>query len=214
VAIKPIEGRNMLIDCGAHFGEASELFLKRLPKGTGGDWVFFGFEPNPNIDKYMRDVLDAFLFKKAVYIEDGELEFYLSKKGKTKQQASTMRNKISGKLDINHPVKVPCVDFSRWISTCNPEVYKVVLMDIEGAEYDVLERMVEYGTINNINVLYVEFHAHKLHMDVSRHIKLIHDLQQIKGLELHGDYKPNQPERAFISTYLSKDYLKLCGGKQ
>ena len=38
--------------------------------------------------------------------------------------------------------------------------YIVVKLDIEGAEYEVIESMLNSGAINRVNELYIEWHDH------------------------------------------------------
>ena len=53
------------------------------------------------------------------------------------------------------------IDFSRWLSAnFSIRDYIIVKMDIEGAEYEVLEKMIRDGTLQMVNELYVEFHQH------------------------------------------------------
>jgi hypothetical protein len=57
------------------------------------------------------------------------------------------------------PVPVPAIDFSAWLRrTVGPDDHVVVKMDIEGAEYPVLTKLLNDGTINLISVLYIEWH--------------------------------------------------------
>jgi len=46
-------------------------------------------------------------------------------------------------------------------STDNGVPFIAVKMDIEGAEYDVLEHMKEEGTLDMVDYLGLEFHAHR-----------------------------------------------------
>ena len=124
-----------------------------------------------------------------------------------------MKNKTSGDLDKKNPVTVECIDLSVWISeTFSADDHITLLMDIEGAEYDVLEKMVADNSIGIIDVLYVEFHAHKMVMDVPRHVSLIKNLMSIETLDLRGDFKPSKttPQMGRIEEYVSKQYLKGC----
>jgi FkbM family methyltransferase len=56
-------------------------------------------------------------------------------------------------------VTVDCVDFSDWIKQFRgKEVY--VKFDIEGAEFDVLEKMINDGTIDIVTEFWIEWHDH------------------------------------------------------
>ena len=62
-------------------------------------------------------------------------------------------------MDYTRAARVKCLDFSRWLlQNFNCTDHIVVKMDIEGAEYAVLEKMVVDGSIDYVNELFVEFH--------------------------------------------------------
>ena len=54
--------------------------------------------------------------------------------------------------------KVSVVDLPSWIEHLEQPSYIVLKLDVEGAEYDILDRMLERGTLSRINELYIEFH--------------------------------------------------------
>ena len=56
--------------------------------------------------------------------------------------------------------EVPCIDLSEFIRTnFKPDDNIVIKMDIEGAEYDTLEKMIVDKTIDYINYISVEWHS-------------------------------------------------------
>jgi len=93
---------------------------------------------------------------KVVWTYDGEITFYAS--GRRHGQANSIypnpnkpRNENSRQLE--------CIDFSNWIKdTFSKDDYIVLKMDIEGAEYDVLSKMLADKTLDYINVMYLECH--------------------------------------------------------
>ena len=55
---------------------------------------------------------------------------------------------------------VPCIDFAEWIRfNCDAADFIVCKLDIEGAEYQVLDSMNRLGVLSWIDYLYVEWHA-------------------------------------------------------
>jgi FkbM family methyltransferase len=56
-------------------------------------------------------------------------------------------------------IEVESIDISKWIlnNFCKSD-YIVMKMDIEGSEYEVLPKMIEDGSIEYIDVLYIEWH--------------------------------------------------------
>ena len=58
-----------------------------------------------------------------------------------REKNSRGESSSSGSHEI---IRVPCFDFSAWLRSL-PE-HAVVKVDVEGAEFPILERMVEEGT--------------------------------------------------------------------
>lgn len=58
-------------------------------------------------------------------------------------------------------ILVESIDFSEYIKTVSdPEDYIVVKLDIEGSEFDVLDKLISDNTLKYINKIYIEFHPH------------------------------------------------------
>ena len=72
---------------------------------------------------------------------------------------------------------MPAIDFSRWLKEMiarhteadGSKPFVVVKMDIEGAEYAVLEELVRDGTITLISDLMVEFHTQQFDQNQRPH---------------------------------------------
>lgn len=64
--------------------------------------------------------------------------------------------------------------------------YVVLKIDIEGAEYELLEYMIETKLIDLVDEIYCEWHQHKIpSIPISRHNTLVSNLQKI-GFNLTG----------------------------
>lgn len=111
---------------------------------------------------------------------DGELQFYLTQgqEGATDKQdfrnpdcdidsgsnpagASTL---MEGAVRAGKPVTVPAIDFARWLSELKlqPEDRVLLKIDIEGAEVEVLERLMAHNNgadLCRVERLLVEWHA-------------------------------------------------------
>jgi len=156
--------RRVFIDCGANTGAILEQFIAER-KG----FEFYAFEPQPELAQIVKDVVRKHptvkieFYPKAVWTENTTLNFYLATKwaenyrgGSTLLKGHT-NNQCN--IDYQHPISVDAIDFSKWIiSHFNPNDYIVIKMDIEGGEYEVLEKMIATGALTYINELIVEFH--------------------------------------------------------
>lgn len=130
----------IFIDCGYYAGKALEQYDLK-------GWKIYAFEPNPDIE------VPDFVRREAVWVSDGEVTFQI---GGRHDAAS-----IEGTGGHGDPklIKVPSIDFSKFVSEL-PQV-DICSMDIEGAEFKVLEKMLEDKTIDKIKLLDIEFH-HRL----------------------------------------------------
>lgn len=161
----------IFIDAGANLGTVSAAFYK---EHKDEDFIFHLFEPNTGlfdtIYKNMKEVPRYSLHPNAVWIQNSSnVNFYLSRKNIRKNNklyyqdgSSLLRIKKTGNLDYDNPIRISTIDFSEWVVTyCKKKDYIVLKMDIEGAEYSVLTKMIETGSIDYIDKLYVEFHDKK-----------------------------------------------------
>jgi len=148
--------KKVLIDCGSHVGGFTEFFLENVP--TAKDYEIHLFEPNPRFKDCYGEIKGTY-HPEAVWIEDGEIDLAL---GTYKGLSSSV---IAGKkrhINYNNKIKVKCIDFGKWIKeTFNKDDYIVLKMNMEGAEYEVLPKMFEDGSIEYIDLLFGELHKEK-----------------------------------------------------
>lgn len=152
--------RKIFLDCGAHKGESIDVFLRCFDKNN--EFEIYSFEPNPQLKNYFKKYkkLDNFTFiNKAVWIKDGFIDFYGLDEGPRRDVGCTINK---NKIDISHnePIRVESLSLSNWIkSNFNVEDYIILKLDIEGAEYDIINNMIKENTFDYINKFYVEFHV-------------------------------------------------------
>lgn len=155
---------NVFIDLGSHFGAITRKFI--ASKMYSPDFVIHCFETNPIITQESFDKYPAgcIIHREAAWIYDGQLEFFINADQRV-QGSSAFKEKITGNLDKEHPVRVDCINFSAWIAkNFTRQDNVVVKCNIEGAEYPVLNQMMRDGTIDIISKLYLRRHWHKIGM--------------------------------------------------
>lgn len=82
-----------------------------------------------------------------------------------------------------------CVDFSKFvIQKFNKSDYVELKIDIEGAEYNLLEKMINEGSIKYIKKIYCEWHYRKIGESYSRNLSLINNLNRL-GYNITGENK-------------------------
>ena len=65
----------------------------------------------------------------------------------------------TGPENFNLTIEVDCINLREFIETFSKKDNIVLKLDIEGAEYDILEDFIQHNTLDYINHLYVEFHS-------------------------------------------------------
>lgn len=147
----------ILIDCGASDGAA----IPDLTKQFGPFDKIFAIEANPSCVEALRnkninniEILNAAVSTVADYIK-----LYL---GDNFTESSILLSKTTGNLNTDRYVDVESIDFNDWL-TMNISMEDTVIckMDIEGAEFDVLEHIISRGGINLINIILIEWHANR-----------------------------------------------------
>lgn len=134
----------IFIDAGYYYGAALDLME------PDNSWDIYAFEPNLELE------IPSWVSRDVVWIKDGTVRFKLNR---DRNDASS----INSGMGSYEKVDYPCIDFSRFIRELPDDVI-VCSMDIEGAEFKVLEKMLKDNTIDKITVLDIEFH-HRLMND-------------------------------------------------
>lgn len=171
--------RKLFIDCGGYDGCSVVQFLLEHP-----DFDCITFEPNAAFHEYYKNVPTQ-LVAKAVYIYDGEIDFIVDPiDGDGSSLIAGKRIDATQKLEnADCPViHIPCVDLSAFVRNIAPQYEEIRLkMDVEGAEYDILEKMLADGVLPLISKLYCEFHNLKIPIEPGRHESVVQRVSSIVG---------------------------------
>lgn len=156
----PAHGRSLFVDCGAFDGCSVVMFLLSHPHC---DCV--SFEPNPELWPYFAD-LPTTLNRAAAYVYDGEISFTIDPVD-ADGSSLVLGKRIDFHRKVHDPdcpiAHVPCVDISNYIARARSVYDEIILkLDVEGAEYDILEKMTVDGTIHMVSKIYCEFHGSKI----------------------------------------------------
>ncbi|XP_035696579.1 uncharacterized protein LOC118430004 isoform X2 [Branchiostoma floridae] len=169
--------RKILLDCGGNVASTVQLFRETYPDGK--DYVIHSFELDDRLAPYFAPYSNHVLHcPTAVSNKDGNMTAYAESawspgKGKTSgrdmqwgggtlfaHKKEIQDNITGGSRRLTYRRTVPTVDLSRWIKeNTNVDDYVIFKLDVEGAEYDILTKMLKEDTFRWIDKYYGEYHG-------------------------------------------------------
>jgi len=125
---------------------------------------FFLFECNPRMSATVRHAVKddphATFLEKAVWTEDGTMKFWIDNDPQQADHGSSLFEDHAMVEGEELMSEVETVDFSKWLGElATVDDLVVVRMDIEGAEYEVLKKLIVDGNAKLIDHLDLEYHA-------------------------------------------------------
>ena len=180
----------LFLDLGANIGQGYSWFSKFF-KGENIDFELF--EPNPYCYKKLKNNLK--IKKQAVTIHNlgvstksGKVKFYgLQEEGDIYSLSGSIlknHNSIHYESKEENAIEIKTIDLGEYIIEKSKTYEKLIIkMDIEGAEVDILEKLISTEIVNLIDILYVEFHSqYQVKSKYSRLIR-VREKQIIKSLK-------------------------------
>jgi FkbM family methyltransferase len=156
--------RKILIDCGANDNHQDYTQKFGIGEEKYDDFEIHAFEPNPTFKRSFSDTKVVF-YQKAIWIKDERKDFYLEpdKVGctlmKEKMEADPGMTDKAIAQSINTPIQVDCIDIAKFIENNFDKDDLIYLrMDIEGAEFGVLNHLINTGIASYIDEFWIEFH--------------------------------------------------------
>jgi len=180
----------IFLDCGTNLGQGLLQFIDK--KIINSTFKIHCFEPNPYAFKFVKNrLLDEnykdynIIFnevalwtencKKNLTIEAFSGEYNCQHTGKNlgyDLRAGGATNIMENDWnkphyinynDLDKTIDVDCINFSQYLqNNIQKDDYVICKMDIEGAEYEVLKKLIKEDTIDFIDELYIEWHSHLL----------------------------------------------------
>lgn len=151
--------KKYFIDAGCHKGQS----IIKAQSLYGKDIQIIGFEAVPYLayalQSYYSNNKNIQINWNAVWVEDKPINLNIPKTG------ASWSNSVYSRWDDTDTLthKVPGIDISSWIkNNFSKEDYIVLKLDIEGAEYEVLDKMIKDGTVDYINEFHGEWHESKI----------------------------------------------------
>lgn len=196
--------RNIFLDCGTHEGQGLCELAPKLPQ----DCEIYCFEPNPCITLSKHDMrtiatnagirfssLD--LHKKAIWVSNDGVRFVSIggfPRGTTnlRGQASSIANISNHNRTDNNMIDIPSIDLVYFIRLLNlmPEDKLYIKMDIEGAEFEVISKLLKADDIHqHISHMWIEWHERYFDVSVYQPLryKLVDSLKSV-GIQVDDWY--------------------------
>ena len=188
--------RKIFLDVGANKGQN----IRNFRNVYGDDYEVFTFEPNPECiahikNKYQSDE-KVTIMQCAAWNMNGTQELELGVHTVSSSMRKDKLTSMSGKT-----ILVQTLDLSEWIQenfTTDDEI--IMYVDIEGAEYEVLDKMMSDNILNAswFNKIYMEFHETKLSsLPRSLHNKIYDFLIETfkENVFIHAKYQADEYEK-------------------
>jgi FkbM family methyltransferase len=152
---------DIAIDCGANLGLITEILAK------GGAEVH-AFEPNPDAFRVLcertQNMPNVHRHQQAVLDHDDTMTLYLHVNYALNPERFSSRSSLIAEkrnVDDRAGVTVQVIDLVAFIEKLGRPV-KLLKVDIEGAEYALLNGLIDRGVIDRIERVFVETHAHAI----------------------------------------------------
>jgi len=204
--------KKVFIDCGAHKGESLEAFSSLY--ADSGEYEAYCFEIS---DRRMfkqaglkimsrlvleKNIKSAVWDTKAVWVKDGTITWY----DDADEGSSVIKDKYA-----HNPRKAESFDLSSWIKDNFLESDTIILkLDIEGAEYEVLQKLYNDGTLRYIDKLYCEIHGAKCGKSLAQSLNLVAGAKDF-GHHIYvwsAQDMSSLGERIYDEKLLQKEYVK------
>ena len=177
---------SLVIDVGANVGKFTDIFLKK-------GFKVHAFEPDPIAINELKKICgndneNLELFEVAVGIKEESKKLYRYRKFDVANPETTIGSSLlSFRSGKDKPfVEIKCIDFIKYLKNIDNKI-ALLKIDIEGAEVEILEKIVDEGIHKKIGRIYVETHerfSHRIALEtVNFRLRLVKE--NIKNINLN-----------------------------
>lgn len=159
----------IFLDCGSNFGQGFEEIKHNFNLSNP---IVYMFEPNPNCFCCLKEKYPLYNLNNVAVWNKNErrilnMEYLSSAKAPVGGWSNILEDNYIiptwvPKENVGQwKVEVDCIDFSGWVKKNINQADNVYMkMDIEGAEIEVLDKMIEDNVLVYINHIIIEWHFH------------------------------------------------------
>jgi FkbM family methyltransferase len=196
-SIKKVRKKKLFVDCGGYDGCSAIKFLEKNP-----EFQCITFEPNPMLHEYYWDI-PTHLVRACVSTSNGVIDLTLDM---TDSDGSSI---VDGKVidivgivpnELAPRVKVDSIDLLSFLMNVNPYFEEIVVkLDIEGAEYDILNSMSDWEVWPcNFSTIHCEFHWEKIGMTYELHRKILEKI--LPKVNVYDDWDALTHRIAYVDS--------------
>jgi FkbM family methyltransferase len=156
-----IHKHKVCIDCGANVGNITDQMAS-----CGA--IVYAFEPNPYAFKFLQKRFEGkqnvHLFNNGVWDKKTKMRLYLHENSDQDEVMWSTGSSIldyKGNILKNKFVDIEVIDLVEFIKSLNKKIY-ILKIDIEGAECELLEKIIKTRIYKKIKKIFVETHDHKI----------------------------------------------------
>lgn len=163
--------KNIFLDCGANLGQGFERWRSFLNIDIETTQIYM-FEPisefskklaekyiHPNIKIYNVGVWDEDTTR-TLNIENTDVKWTTNILEDNFKIPTHTDPRYMSEWPPKISQKIQCIDFSKFIiNTFNKDQKIFLKLDIEGCEYEVLDKMIKDSSIDYIDTINIEFHS-------------------------------------------------------
>lgn len=165
---------DLCLDLGANVG----TFTRRMAE-TGADVI--SFEPDPGaypvLEKSVGDLPNVTLIHKAAGHRKDTLTLHRSEKWSADNPAAHTEGSSlvnpGGAADDPNAIEVDVIDIISFIEDLDRDI-RIIKMDIEGAEWDIMNRLIDHPLLARIDCIFVETHER---IDPAKYVPMFDALQ-------------------------------------
>lgn len=170
----------IFLDGGTHLGGGIKSISKK--EGIDSTWRIHTWEANPHT--YKKNLTDTKkynnfniqFYNSALSTYDGKIDVMVLKQttkytkevvntgqGSTTLSADKFKNPSLKESQMLEKVEINCIDFVSWIEKHTTSTDEITIkLDVEGSEYEILEKLIESNHLARIKKIYVEWHSYAL----------------------------------------------------
>jgi FkbM family methyltransferase len=181
-----IRDQDVCIDCGCNAGAVADIFLS---KGA----VTYAFEPHPYLSEMLSKKYTGNdkmkVFNSAVWDRYTRMDLHVQKvKGSdvvNLEGTTLFANRIDARLETKCSVEV--IDLTEFIISLGKRV-KVLKIDVEGAEFEIIDKIIDTSLHERIDHVFCETHPHFFPDGADRLVALEEKIKQRKITNIHLDW--------------------------